>query len=210
MELLKILLFALAVSADGFMVGIAYGLKRISLPWFSLIIISAASALAVTFSMLCGQGLAFFLSPVLARGSGAVMLILVGIYFFICACREKISTLPEEKKTIVSFNIKSLGIIVQILKEPDKADFDASGVISSKEAFFLGIALAMDAFGAGLGAAMTGFNILFTATLVGMLKFILIKTGFFVGGLVKSQKYKYLSALASGFIFITIGMSEFF
>ena len=47
MNYLTIALFALAVSADGFAVGIAYGIAKIRIPVFSLLVISLASALAV-------------------------------------------------------------------------------------------------------------------------------------------------------------------
>lgn len=209
MEFLTILLFSLAVSADGFMAGTAYGIRKIKIPSFSLLIISLASACAVTFSMLCGKGLSLFLPPFWAKIAGGFMLILVGMYFFFCAFKEKISSLPEEEEPLLTLSIRSLGIIVQILKEPSKADFDDSGVISGREAFFLGAALAMDAFGAGIGVAMAGFNILFTALGVGMIKFILVKAGMFAGRLVKDQKYKHWSALISGLIFVAIGVSEF-
>ncbi|SHG82737.1 putative sporulation protein YtaF [Thermosyntropha lipolytica DSM 11003] len=210
MELLSILLFSLAVSADGFMVGTAYGIRKIKIPLLSLLVISLASAGAVTLSMLCGKGLSLFLSPQGAKMAGGFMLVLVGLYFLFCACRERISAWPQEDEPLLTFSIKSLGIIILILKEPVKADFDCSGEISSREAFFLGMALAMDAFGAGIGLAMAGFDILFTAALVGMIKFILVKVGLGAGNLVQSHKYKHLSALVSGLIFITIGMLEFF
>lgn len=210
MELLSVLLFSLAVSADGFMAGIAYGIRKIKIPIFSLIVISLASACAVTFSMLCGKGLSILLPPLWAKMTGGALLILVGFYFLSCACRERISSIAEDGEPLLTFSIKSLGIIIQILKEPVKADFDSSGEISSREAFFLGLALAMDAFGAGIGMAMAGFNILLTAGLVGMIKFILVEAGLFTGNLVKSQEYKHWSALVSGLIFIAIGMIEFF
>lgn len=210
MEFLSMLLFSLAVSADGFMAGTAYGIRKIKIPLLSLAVIALASACAVTVSMLCGRVLSFFLPSLWAKMAGGAMLLLVGFYFLFCAFRERISSLPKDDEPLLTLSVKSLGIIIQILKEPVKADFDASGEISSREAFFLGMALAMDAFGAGVGMAMAGFNILFTAVLVGMIKFILVKAGLFTGNLVKSQKYKHLSALISGLIFITIGVLEFF
>lgn len=208
MEYMLILLFALAVSADGFMVGIAYGIKKIKIPFLSLILIACASALAVTFSMICGKGLAAFLNPSWASHLGAAMLIIIGLYFLLQALKEKINQIEASNSAIITLNLEFLGIIVQILKKPSSADMDCSGEINLKEAFFLGLALAVDALGAGIGAAMTGLNILFTALSVGVLKFILVNSGIYLGEAVKSKYIEGISSLLPGIILITIGIIE--
>lgn len=209
MEYMLILLFALAVSGDGFMVGIAYGMKKIKIPFLSLLLIASASTLAVTFSMMCGKGLAAFLSPVWASGIGAVMLILIGCYFLLKTLKEKISNLSASPDSaILTLNLEWLGVIVQILKKPSSADMDCSGEINLREAFFLGLALAVDALGAGMGAAMTGLNILFTALCVGMLKFILVKSGIGLGGVFRNTALENITSILPGIILITIGIIE--
>ena len=60
MEFLVVVMFALAVSADGFVVGLSYGLNKIRIPVLSLVVIAFASCLAVTASMLVGQGLMIY------------------------------------------------------------------------------------------------------------------------------------------------------
>lgn len=210
MEIIAIMFFALAVSADGFMVGLAYGMKRIHIPVFSLLVIALASSLAVTVSMVCGKGLAALIPTIWTSTLGSIILIAIGVYFILGAFKEKLASLVmEEEKPLISLNIRSLGIIVEIIKEPSQADFDASGVISVKEAFFLGLALALDALGAGIGLAMSGFNIWFTAMTVGVLKFILVNSGLFLGGIVTDSRLKVVSALIPGLIFITIGLLKY-
>ncbi len=210
MELISSILFGLAVSLDGFAAGMAYGVKKIKIPVFSLLVISLASALAVSFSMLCGKGLAMGLSPQLASRMGAVIIMALGAYFILQAGGEKISKIETEiEQPIMTLSIKPLGIIVQILKEPARADFDRSGTISGRESFFLGLALALDAIGAGIGVAMTGLNIFYTVLAVGVLKFILVNLGLFIGGFFDQGWVKSLSAVISGLIFIIIGISEF-
>ncbi len=210
MELLTAILFGLAVSADGFAAGIAYGVKKIKIPAISLLVIALASALAVTFSMLCGQGLAAVLPSGLASRVGAVTIIVIGCYFLLQAFSKKVSEVEgEDEQPILSLSIKPLGIIVQILREPARADFDKSGMISTGEAFFLGLALALDAMGAGIGMAMTGLNILYTVLAVGVLKFILVNLGLLIGTFFNHGLIKSLSAVIPGLIFIIIGVSEF-
>ncbi|HHV16226.1 MAG TPA: sporulation membrane protein YtaF [Gelria sp.] len=209
MNYLTIALFALAVSADGFAVGIAYGIAKIRIPVFSLLVISLASALAVSLSMLCGKGLAELLSPQMSSYVGAIIILALGVYFLLQAGKNKINSLEnDQEKPLLAFSIKPLGIIVQILKQPSRADFDCSGEISTTEAFFLGLALAMDALGAGIGIAMTGSNILYTAVCVGMLKFILVNSGIFLGSKINAVELKAVTALVPGLVFVAIGIIE--
>ena len=49
---------------------------------------------------------------------------------------------------IFNFEIKSLGVVINILQKPTEVDFDNSGTINGVEALVLGIALSLDAFGA--------------------------------------------------------------
>lgn len=210
MEIISPLLFALAVSSDGFMAGIAYGAKRIHIPIFSSAVVALASAFAVTLSMICGKGLAAIIPEFWAARIGALILIAIGVYFLLGACREKINSLQVNgEEPLISFNIRSLGIIVQILREPSSADLDCSGEISTKEAFFLGLALALDALGAGIGVAMAGLSIVITALAVGMFKFILVNSGLYLGSIIVNPKMKTASQLIPGLILITIGLLEY-
>ena len=209
MDYLTIVLFALAVSADGFAVGMAYGIGKIRIPFFSLLVISLASALAVSLSMLCGKGLTELLSPQMSSYVGAIIILGLGVYFLLTAGKDKINSLENsQEEPLLAFSIKPLGIIVQILKQPSRADFDCSGEISTSEAFFLGLALAMDALGAGIGIAMTGSNILYTAICVGMLKFILVNSGIFLGSKINARELKAVTALVPGLVFVAIGIME--
>lgn len=210
MELLTVILFGLAVSGDGFAAGIAYGIRKIRIPVLSLTVISLASALAVCFSMLCGRGITAVIPAEAAVKIGALLIVAIGVYLLLQAGREKINDLNNsEDEPILSLSIKPMGIIIQILREPARADFDHSGEISPREAFFLGLALAFDAMGAGIGIAMAGYNIFYTVLAVGMLKFILVKLGFAIGAYCHHNLIKSIASIVPGVIFISIGIIEF-
>lgn len=203
------ILFALAVSSDGFMVGMAYGIRKIRMPLISLLLISMASASAVTIAMLFGKGLSLLLNPRTAVHLGAITIIAIGGFFLLQSFRQRLEDIDNNNESpILSLNVKPLGIIIQILKEPSCADFDRSGEIGIKEATFLGLALAMDAFGAGIGIAMAGYNILFTAVSVGVLKFILVGSGLLLGRKVENEQWKHLSSVLTGLILLALGVSE--
>ncbi len=210
MQLLSIIFFSLAVSADGFIAGLAYGINKIRITFIPLLMISVASALAVSLSMLLGCGIAAVISAGSASRVGSVILFIMGIIFLLKALRDLLNNLPtEEDHSLMTLNLRSLGIVINILKEPAAADMDASGEISRKEAFFLGLALAVDAMGAGVGIAMAGYNILFTAMTVGVLKFILVSSGIELGKYIQNEAIRSIASFIPGFIFIAIGVLEF-
>ena len=82
--------------------------------------------------MSIGHLLQRFLSPVFAEKIGGIILIILGvwiIYQFFRSEKEKDILLPHEKM-IVNLEIKSLGLVIHILKKPMSADFDKSGTIT--------------------------------------------------------------------------------
>jgi putative sporulation protein YtaF len=94
----------------------------------------------------------------------------------------------------------------KILMEPQEADLDNSGSINSKEAFFLGLALASDAFGAGIGVALTGFNPWVTSLMVGVSKFFLISLGLFWGHLSREKISLFPAHFLAGGLLILLGI----
>jgi len=209
MALTAMVVFALAVSADGFGVGVAYGVRNIKIPFLSLAVICLASMLVVSVSMGLGRGIAFYLTPRAASLVGAIILTTMGLWLVGQALQGN----PQEDEadtTIFSLRIRPLGIMIQILREPARADFDASGEISTREAFFLGLALAMDAMAAGMGIAMAGYNILATALLVGTAKFFLVNAGLKLGKFAANGFLKKVSGVISGIILLSLGIYEMF
>ncbi|PCL90595.1 MntP/YtaF family protein [Paenibacillus lautus] len=97
--------------------------------------------------------------------------------------RREVTTAGQEQlqRAVFSLEIPKIGVVIQILSSPTKADLDDSGSISPWEAMWLGIALSLDAFGAGLGAAMLGFSPLGTAAVVSLFSGIFLVLGIRVG-----------------------------
>ncbi len=209
-------IFAIALSLDGFGVGLSYGMRKIRIPWKSLLIISIASALALAFSMIAGQIIASFLSKGIASFLGGLALILVGGWLLLQGWSQRLA--PKDSSdpcnidalTVFKFHIPSLGLVISILKEPSKADFDESGTISVNEAIFLGFALAMDALGAGLGAAMMGFSPWFTPFVLSGAKFILVSLGLYLGSHFIVDRFRKNLGLLPGMIIIALGIIQLF
>lgn len=207
MHIVSAALLALAVSSDGFAVGMAYGARKIRIPLGPLLLICLASMLAISISMLVGKALALYFDPRLAQKIGALALMAVGLWFFSESLRNWQGKAGKgENNPIATFRIKPLGIIIQIMREPSKADLDSSGVISFREAFFLGTALALDALGAGMGASLSGFDLATTIPLVGCCKFLLISLGLKWGVALKNGILRNSSEVFSGLILFTLGL----
>nr|WP_193790115.1 manganese efflux pump [Paenibacillus beijingensis] len=233
----SLLLLSSAVSVDGFGVGVTYGLRRIRIPVLSVLIIAGCSGLVILISMRIGAWLSEFLAPETAKLFGACVLIGIGSWGLFQLRRggrepdeadeadEATEAVPEENsfiseensyvasaaaKTVLKLEIKTLGLVVQILRTPQEADIDRSGTISPSEALLLGSALSLDAFGAGLGAAMVGLEPLVTACAITLSSGLFLLLGLRFGFRFSSwHRIQSLSALP-GILLILIGISKLF
>src|SRR5690625_4625331 len=70
----------IAVSLDGFTVGLAYGMQQIRIPLTSLTIIMALSGSIVLLSMSLGSLLSPFISPTVTGKIGGIILIILGLF----------------------------------------------------------------------------------------------------------------------------------
>lgn len=223
---ISLLALALALSLDGFGVGITYGLRRTKIPLLSIVVISICSGLVIALSMQVGVLLSHVVSPDVASIVGAVILIGIGAWSLLQLIRKRgkeqletdngvgegtgagtihsgtqasqevqskgrnqVLALELEpsasggslERMVFTLELRKLGVVIQILRSPSKADMDNSGSISVQEAMWLGIALSLDAFGAGLGAALLGFPTLWTALVIALFSGAFLSLGMKVG-----------------------------
>jgi len=219
LQFISLFILALAVSLDSFGVGVTYGMRKIRIPFYSILIIGFASAIMIWTSMKLGIWFSHVLSPVFAKWLGSILLVFIGVWAIIQVFhskygeeeRRKSSDIEKEKEQgakIISIEIKKLGLVIQIMKRPLKADIDRSGYISLGEAGLLGLALSLDAFGAGLGAALIGFQPMITAlTIAGMSVFFIligIKLGHWLSQIHWLKKF----TVMPGIILILIGLMK--
>jgi putative sporulation protein YtaF len=210
----SLLLLSFAVSIDGFGVGITYGVRKIYIPGASVIIISACSGFVILLSMMVGAFLTRWMSPHGASSVGAIILIGIGLWAFIQFIRGREKEDNEGRKeesseipsTVLTLEIRQLGIIIQILRTPSAADMDRSGTITTGEALLLGTALSLDAFGAGIGAGLVGYPPIPTALLIAAASGTFLWLGTRVGFRVAGWRWvRQLTALP-GLILIAMGL----
>ncbi len=195
-------LFALALSMDALSIGIAYGIRKIRIPVASLFIISLVSAVAIYISMMAGSILASTVSLTAARCIGGLILTGVGVWILAQGLSGRSADNPE----VVRVRIRSLGLVIQVLREPSTADLDRSGAINPGEALLLGSALAIDAIGAGFAVSMLAFEPIPTAVIVGAGQVVLACIGLIVGKTFSATTLGQKAGLVPGLILIALGL----
>ncbi|HHY92404.1 MAG TPA: sporulation membrane protein YtaF [Firmicutes bacterium] len=207
MERISALVLALAVSLDSLGVGFAYGVKKLKIPLASLLLLSGLSSLAMLLSMAVGQVLAAILPTAVERWLGGGILIGMGLSSFFTAWRSQHKRGAEGE--LLSVRIRPLGLIIQVIEEPGRADLDASGEINPGEAVLLGSALALDALGAGLGAALSALPAFFTPALVGLATLFTLSTGLSLGTRLVCLESPWAS-VAHGVLLVLLGFYRLF
>ncbi|MCE4051204.1 MULTISPECIES: sporulation membrane protein YtaF [Bacillaceae] len=206
-QVLSLILLALAVSIDNFSVGFTYGLRKMKIPFKSIFIIACCSGFTLLLSMLLGHVIAQVFSSDFAEQIGGGILIILGIWILYQFFRpDKEREIITTEKNLVNFEIKSLGIVINILRKPMSADFDNSGTITGVEAIVLGFALSLDAFGAGIGASMLGFSPFFLTLAVIIMSTSFVSLGMFGGRMLSKKSYMEKFSFIPGIILIIIGI----
>jgi putative sporulation protein YtaF len=206
-QLFSLLLLAFALSLDSFSVGFTYGLRKMVMPFKSVLIIACCTAVSLLIAVTIGHWLSRLLSPHItsALGGGILMGLGAGVlYQFFKPEKEK--TLEKGEKTIVKIEIRSLGLVINILKKPMTADFDQSGTITGIEALMLGFALSLDSFGAGIGAAMLGYSPIYLALAVSVMSPLFVLLGIKSGSLLHRFDWVQKLTFLPGILLILIGV----
>ncbi|ASK62635.1 sporulation membrane protein YtaF [Virgibacillus phasianinus] len=192
-------LLVIAVSLDGFGVGMTYGMRRIRVPFAALLIIMLCSGVIVLISMTVGTYITLFISASIAEALGGAILIAIGLFCLINIVRTRFydeAFIQDQHEILRSSKI---GKYKSVLAKPQHADLDHSGSISVSEALLLGSALAFDAFGAGIGAAMLGYSPIVTASLIAVMSGVFvysgIQSGIFLSANKSMQKLTFLPPL---------------
>ncbi|WP_445489524.1 sporulation membrane protein YtaF [Niallia sp. 03133] len=206
-QVFSLILLALAVSIDNFSVGFTYGLRKMKIPFKSIFIIACCSGFTLLVGMFFGHIISRIFSSSYAESIGGIILILLGIWIlfqFFQPTKEK--EIITHEKNIINFEIKSLGIVIKILKKPLAADFDNSGTITGIEAVLLGLALSLDAFGAGIGASMLEFSPFYlTIAVIGM-STSFVSLGIAGGSFFSKKSFVEKFSFLPGVILIIIGL----
>lgn len=202
----SLIVLAMALSLDSFGVGLTYGMRKIKIPWHSLVFIGLCSGISILIAMSVGTTLAQLISVSAAEMLGAFILIGIGAWAVFESYRPQKEHVQKQQKQELDFTIKMFGFVIHILRDPEKADMDSSGTVTGREALLLGLALSLDAFGAGIAAALMGFSPLGLALSVAFLSVMFVLLGMVGGHRLAHVKWVKRLSFLPGILLILIGL----
>lgn len=103
---------------------------------------------------------------------------------------------------------KDGNVLMGILRDPEKADFDGSKTISFSEAVVLGVALSINNIAGGFDAGVTNLNLWLTATISGVFSFICISGFAYVGKRFLAEYLGKWATVIAGLLLIFIGIDQ--
>ena len=177
--IIKCILLALSASIDALGLGITYGIKKTKMSKSGNLIIFTTLFCLSGLSVFIGHYISTLFSPVVSAILGASLLILLGIY----------NIFKSPNNTSTNF------------------DTDGSNYIDAKDAFILGLAVAVDASCVSLGSGMIGIAGFILPFLMAVFHTFFVNCGNLVATNIASRftiSSKLLSNL-SGIILIFIG-----
>ncbi len=214
---LSLVLVSLAISMDSANVGMTYGLRKMRIPFRSLLVIAGCSFVVVFTVMTVGNSLTVWLTPELSKQIGAGVLIAIGAFtlwrMWLPSGEEHMRGSDRDDRFVeqkLISQIRAFGLIIQILRDPSQADADRSGHIMGWEAVMLGLALSLDAFGAGISLTFLGYSPLVVSACVASASAVLLLVGIRVGGRVGQNRWLSRLTWLPPILLICIGLVKSF
>ena len=198
MHLFTVLFVGIVANIDNLVIGCSYGLKQTRISTLPNFIIAAISMLSSLIALLVGHWISSYFKVSFANDLGGCLLILIG------GLTIWSTTFEHSKK----FNTNSK--FLRVIYEPKTADLDENKIISLKESFLLGIALALNSIGTSFSVGLTTTHILVYIISIGFFSLIFITIGV-TSGIKISQSLNGIELFApiiSGLLLIAIGLYE--
>jgi putative sporulation protein YtaF len=199
--ILSALLFSLSSNLDNLVVGIAYGIKKIKIGIIANLIIAVVTSTGTFLSMSVGAYISKFLPLSVANGLGAVVIIILGMYFVTQSIIKLVNNIKSKELALKN--------ITDMIEYAEKSDLDSSGDINMKEALIVALGLTFNNLGTGVAASITGVSIQFTVISTFIFSILLIILGEAVGNHVFGKFWGKYAPLFSGILLIILGIIEF-
>ena len=197
---LSALLYSLSSNLDNLVIGIAYGVKKIKIGITPNLIIATVTSIGTLISMSVGKFISGFLPTSLTNMLGAVIIMLLGLYFLI---QSILKLIPKSYS-----NSLALKKVDEIMDYAEKSDSDNSGTLNIKEAFVVSLGLMLNNLGTGLAASITGVNVSITVICTFILSIALLMLGKSIGHNVLGSICGKYAPLISGVLLIILGIFE--
>lgn len=157
---MEIVLLILAISLDSFVASVHYGIKKIKIPFSSVLVINLICSSLLGMSIFLGKEVQKFLPNGATSIVSFVILSLLGIYYLFEGLIKFHLESKKNKKGELEIKFADIRFMINIYIDETKADKDKSKVLDYKEAVYLAIALSLDSLTIGFGSGLSNMNYL--------------------------------------------------
>ncbi|MGL4772301.1 MAG: sporulation membrane protein YtaF [Clostridium sp.] len=203
--MLQALLLVFSLCLDSFVASIAYGTKKILIPFKSALTINLICSLTLLISLLLGSFLSEFIPSSLTSLCSFLLLFGLGVYRLFESLFKTYISKKTQTSSPLTFKLFDFKFVIEVYADETKADFDNSKTLSIKEAAYLATALSLDSLAVGFSYSLIKINptqIVLLSFLVGM---VLLFLGCKLG-----KKFSEMSSMniswLSGFLLIVIAI----
>ncbi|WP_129723183.1 sporulation membrane protein YtaF [Xylanivirga thermophila] len=156
--MLETLLLVAVLSIDAFVASIAYGTSKIKVPIKSIVIINVVCSAFLGLSLFLGSVIKHFIPENITIIISFFILLFLGIYYLFESIVKSNLRKKSRPSKMVKFRVFDLQFIINIYVDETRADVDNSKYLSSKEAFYLAVALSLDSLAVGFGSSLVDIN----------------------------------------------------
>lgn len=207
MNIIPSIILAFSSSLDNFIIGLAYGIKKINIKLIINFVISTIVTTGTFISMYLGIIVCKFINPAICSLLGSILMILVGVWIIYDQYRTHKSAnnnIGPKKEIIDPIDFED------IMLNNHTADIDNSGDINITEAITLALALSINNFALGLGASISGINIYLTCLFTFIFSILSLFIGLKIGNSCFSKIVGKNSSLIAGAIIVIMGIIQLF
>lgn len=158
--MLESLLLVLSLCVDACIASFAYGTNKIKIPVTSNIVLSVISTVFLALSLSAGSFLQRFIRDDLTHILCFATLFILGFMRLFEGMLKNYLNKKALSPDHIELKLFSFKLVLNVYADVTLADLDHSKSLSTKEAFYLGIALSLDSLVVGLGAALVPVSFL--------------------------------------------------
>lgn len=197
---LSIILFSLSANLDNFVIGSAYGIKKIKINLITIFTVSFISTFITYLSMVFGSIIIKFIPSNLANLIGSITIISLGLYFSVASINQLMN--PKLKKEIA---LKDLNTMIAFAKQSDR---NCSGDICFKESIYISLALSINNIAAGIAAYMAGIIVYLALICIFTFSVLNLTGGYLLGNKYLGKFLGKYAPLLAGLLLIIFGILE--
>lgn len=201
--LLSVFLLCLAPNLDNMAIGLAYGVRKINVPFKSNFSIALFSGIATFMSSMLGSLLTNYIPVQLGNIIGGSIVCIIGLYTIASYFYNK-----RKNGEVHESCTQYIDSLKAVINDPSIADRDFSGDISLKESISLGIALAVNCLGTGFGAGLAGINIYILSGSIIVFSLATISLGVIIGKHFAARFSADKATVVSGILLIAVGIYQ--